>query len=194
MYRTIVTLIVMLVLPLYAAANELERMTVDYFELLDYENYEAVARMHDSEDLKAVREAFAFLKEAPDEFRLQLYERMFGAWASQASVDKLSDAEFFAGFLATSAAVVRRANVSGMRAEYLGQVDEGSELAHVVVRTYAEGPGGEYSEVSVDTYVKRDGQWRLKLSSDFDNTIQRYKAAYARYQQRAARREAAQQE
>jgi len=194
MYRITVTLLALLALPLPAVANELERMTVDYFELLDYENYEAVARMHDPEDLKAVREAFAFLSEAPDEFRLPLYERMFGAWASQASVDKLSDAEFFAGFLVTSAAVVRRSNVRNMRAEYLGQVDEGSDVAHVVVRTSAEGPGGEYSEVSVDTYVKRDGQWRLKLDSDFDNTIQRYKAAYARYQQRAARREAAQQE
>ena len=100
----------------------------------------------------------------------------------------------FAGFLVTSADVARRSNVSNMRAEYLGQVDEGSDLAHVVVRTSAEGPGGEYSAVSVDTYVKRDGQWRLKLSSDFDATIQRYRAAYARYQQRAARREAAQQE
>ena len=194
MYRVTAVLLVMLPLSLPVAANELERMTVDYFELLDYENYEAVARMHDPEDLKAVREAFAFLNDAPDEFRLPLYERMFGAWASQESVEKLSDAEFFAGFLMTSAAVVRRSNVRNMRAEYLGQVDEGSELAHVVVRTSAEGPGGEYSEVSVDTYVKRDGQWRLKLSGDFDNTIQRYRAAYARYQQRAARRDAAQQE
>lgn len=194
MNRVTVMLTLLLILPSFATANELERMTVDYFELLDYENYEAVARMHDPEDLKAVREAFAFLNDAPDEFRLPLYERMFGAWASQASVEKLSDAEFFAGFLVTSASVARRSNVSNMRAEYLGQVDEGSDLAHVVVRTSAEGPGGEYSAVSVDTYVKRDGQWRLKLSSDFDATIQRYRAAYARYQQRAARREAAQQE
>lgn len=170
-----------------AAANELERLTLAYFDLLEYQEYDAIARTYDPEDLKAVRQAFAFLDDAPDGFRQPLYERMFGAWASQATVDKLTDAEFFAGFLSNSRAAVQRSRVTALRAEYLGHVNEDDETAHVVVRTIAEAGDEQYSEVSVDTYVRRDGKWRLKLSSDFDNTIRRYEAAYARYQQRASR-------
>ena len=169
MLRAIVAILILGCLAAPACADDIERVVVQYFDAMEYEDYDAAARLFDGGDIKEFRALFAFMKDADINARQQIYERMFGPWASQESVEKMSDSEFFASIFAF--AMQQSLGRSGVRianAEYLGHVKEGDDLAHAVTRITVAAGENEATSLDVTSLVRRNGAWRMKVSSDIE--------------------------
>lgn len=152
-----------------ARADDIERVVLQYFDAMEYEDYDAAARLFDANDIKEFRALFGFMKDADVNARQQIYERMFGPWASQESVEKMSDTEFFASIFGF--AMQQSMGRSGVRianAEYLGHVSEGDDMAHAITRVTVAVGDNEATSLDVTSLVRNNGAWRMKVSGDIE--------------------------
>lgn len=176
MFRTIAVCLSLLLLSGPALSDDIERVMMQYFDAMEYEDYDAAARLFDPEDIKVFRESFSFLAELSVNQQQAVYEQMIGPWATQESVEKMSDEEFFASVFGFS---MRQAmgQVQITRADYLGSVLEGEELAHAVSRISVAVGDFEVTEMDVTTLARRNGAWRMKVSGDVERIAGQVKRA-----------------
>ena len=169
MLRAIAIVLMLMCLALPGHADEVERVVLQYFDAMEYEDYDAAARLFDANDIKEFRALFAFMKDADVNARQQIYERMFGPWASQDSVEKMSDTEFFASvFGFAMQQTFGRTGLSITSAEYLGHVTEGDDLAHAVTRVTVAVGNNDATSLDVTSLVRRNGAWRMQVSGDME--------------------------
>jgi hypothetical protein len=94
---------------------------------------------------------------------------LFGTGTTAAEVAKMSDAEFFAGF-------IRRATgglgVSLSGQQILGAVPEGEDRVHLVTRTRAETMGMRVTGMEVVTLNRTPQGWRLAMSGEMEGMAQ----------------------
>ena len=161
-----------------ARADDIERVVLQYFDAMEYEDYDAAARLFDANDIKEFRALFGFMKDADVNARQQIYERMFGPWASQESVEKMSDTEFFASIFGV--AMQQSLGRSGVRiasAEYLGHVSEGDDMAHAITRVTVAVGDNEATSLDVTSLVRNNGAWRMKVSGDIEQVAAAVRSA-----------------
>ncbi len=169
MLRVAATVLMLLCLSAPVRADEVERVVLQYFDAMEYEDYDAAARLFDANDIKEFRALFAFMKDADVNARQQIYERMFGPWASQDSVEKMSDTEFFASvFGFTMQQSFGRTGLRIIESEYLGHVTEGDDMAHAVTRITVAVGNNEATSLDVTSLVQRNGAWRMQVSGDIE--------------------------
>ena len=169
MLRIVASVLALIVLVSPAGADDVERVLLQYFDAMEYEDYDAAARLFDANDIKEFRAQFAFMKDADVNARQQIYERMFGPWASQESVEKMSDTEFFASIFGfTMQQSLGRRGMRIAKAEYLGHVSEGDDTAHAVTRITIAVGDNEASSLDVTSLVRRNGAWRMQVSPDIE--------------------------
>ncbi len=169
MLRLLATGMLLMCLASPVSADDVERVVLQYFDAMEYEDYDAAARLFDPDDIREFRGLFAFMEDADVNARQQIYERMFGPWASQESVAKMSDTEFFASVFGF--AMQQSFGRSGLQiagAEYLGHVPEGDDTAHAVTRIRVAAGNNEITSLDVTTLVRRNGAWRMKVSGDIE--------------------------
>lgn len=104
---------------------------------------------------------------SPDS-RSALLARMFGDTTRFEELSTLAPAELMKRTLQHREAAARRVKVSSTASEVVGAVKEG-ERVHVLVRERS-GPlqpsGVGVTITVVQSYVKRDGKWRMELGGD----------------------------
>ena len=169
MLRATAAVLILICLASPAGADDVERVVMQYFDAMEYADYDAAARLFDADGNKDFRALFAFMKDADVDARQQIYERMFGPWASQESVEKMSDTEFFGSIFGF--AMEQRLGRSGVRitnAEYLGHVAEGDDMAHAVTRVTVAVGNSEVTSLDVTSLVRRNGAWRMQVSGDIE--------------------------
>lgn len=121
----------------------------------------------DPQALRGFREMFVPLLQEPTGDAMAA--GLFGAGTTAAEVAKMSDAEFFAGF-------VRKA-IGGLGAslngqQILGAVPEGEDRVHLVARTRAETMGVRITGMEVVTLNRTPQGWRLAMSGEMEGMAQ----------------------
>lgn len=95
----------------------------------------------------------------------------FGGGRTAAEVAKMSDAEFFAGFI-RSVAGGMGGMVSLGEQQVLGAVPEGENRTHLVVRAHAEAMGLRITQMEVVTLNRTPQGWRLAMSGEMEGLAQ----------------------
>ncbi len=169
MYKAALALILMAFVACSVRADEIETVVSQYLDAMQYEDYDAAARLFDGEGVKEFRQSMAFMGDVEVNRRQEVYEQMFGPWASQESVEKMSDAEFFASvFDFAMRQSIGRAGLTISNSEYLGFVPEGESIAHAVTRVTIAVAGMELTSMDVKSLVRRNGSWKLQVSQDIE--------------------------
>lgn len=179
MIRAIVVCFSLLFVALPASADDVERVILQYFDAMEYEDYDAAARLFDPEDIKRFRDSFAFMSELSVNQQQSVYEQMIGPWATQESVEKMSDEEFFASIFGFAMRQTM-GQVQITSAEYLGTVMEGDELAHAVTRIGVSVGNLEITDMDVTSLARRNGAWKMKVSGDVERVAEQLKAMFGR--------------
>ena len=179
MFRAIAVCLSLLLMSAPAKSDDIERVMLQYFDAMEYADYDAAARLFDPSDIKVFRESFAFMAELPVEQQQAVYEQMIGPWASQESVEKMSDEEFFASIFGFA---MRQAmgQVEITEADYLGSVMEGDATAHAVTRISVAVGDYAVTEMDVTTLARVNGAWRMKVSGDVGRVADMIKRSLGR--------------
>lgn len=153
----------------------------DYFNVLKQKNYTAAVKYFDPMALDDFRQTMSFIYEIPAEAKQEFFQVFFGPGANQESILKLSDTEFFASFLRAVMAQAEAAgkiNIKGM--EILGEVMEGSDIAHIVTRNRAS-VGEIYMEsMEVVSFKRKGNEWKLLMSGKIKGMANQLRATFSR--------------
>ena len=151
----------------------------EFFGLLESEDYTAAAQLFDPSELRELRELLRFVYENVENPNDELIKALFGANSTAESVSKLTDAEFFASFLALTMGEMKKSVSFGLSGvETLGHVTEGPDLAHVVTRFNLDMSEGGVSMIDVVSLRKVSGEWRILMQADMKAMANQIRAAY----------------
>ena len=154
---------------------------VKYIDALKRKDYEAVAAMYLPAALADFRKTMSFVTQFPEDEQDGFYASFFGPDADKESVAKLSDAQFFARFLAARGLEAgAQDGVAPGDAKVLGEVAEGANVAHVVTRSKGKVGEADIEQLQVLSFTKSNGAWRAMLSGELKAIPQQLRAALGR--------------
>ncbi|MDJ0913898.1 MAG: hypothetical protein QNI95_10030 [Desulfobacterales bacterium] len=166
-----------------AYAKSASDTAIDYFNVLKQKNYRSAAAFFDPHALESFRQMMGFINEMPAESQQAFFPAFFGSGANKESVSKLSNAEFFASFLRAMMAQAEAAgglNFDGM--EVLGEVKEGANVAHVVMRNRVSVGEIEIEAMEVVSFKKVGKDWKALLSGKMKGLANQLRTAFNRRQ------------
>ena len=136
-----------------------------YFDVLKRKDYSTAATYLHPDALAEFREMMGFLSEIPPDARASVYSQLFGPDATVDSVASLSDTEYFAAFFAAVMSLAEAAGEVDFGAmEILGEVTEGEDTVHLVIRNRASVGEIEVEGLEVVSLRKYEGDWKALLS------------------------------
>ncbi len=154
--------------------------TEAFFKQLQKGDFDAAAAFFDPSALTEFRHSLGVIDTAPPVAQQQFREAFFGAGATAQSIAALSDMEFFASFLRAALAQAEaqgRVNFDGM--EVLGEVMEGSDVAHVLTRNRLMVGDVEVEGMEVVSCKKRGDEWKLLVSTQMKSLANQIRSALA---------------
>ena len=150
-----------------------------YFGALQNGDFTETASYFDPAALKSFREAMGFMSELPADAKTQFFSMFFGEGATEEAIADLSDSAFFAKFFG---AVMAQAQAAGGinfdNMEVLGQVMEGTDVAHVVTRNKVSVGEIEMESMEVVSVKQTSGAWRLLLSAEMKGLAAQLRAGF----------------
>ena len=151
-----------------------------YFGTMKEKKFDELSAYFAPSALKNFREMMGFLNELPVEEAAEPLTMFFGEGATAESVQEMSDAEFFGGFMNF---VMGRAEMAGglnfEKIEVLGEVAEGEDLMHVVTRNKISVGEIEVESMEVMSFKKEDGKWRAVLQGEMKGLAEQLRSAFA---------------
>jgi len=166
-----------------AYAQTASDAAVKYYDTLKRKDYEAVAAMYLPAALAEFRKSMGFVNQFPEDEQDGFYATFFGTDAGKESIAKLSDAQFFAKFLAAQASGLEAGTEEGLKlgdGKVVGEVAEGANVAHVVTRSKGKVGDADIESLRVLSFTKSNGAWRAMLSGDLKAIPQQLRAALGR--------------
>ena len=146
-------------------ADTASQAASDYFNVLKQKDYERAANYFDPVALAEFRQMMDFIYEVPDEVQQKVFTTFFGPGASKESINKMSDALYFAAFLRAIMAQAEKAgSIDFEKMEILGEVMEGEHVAHVVTRNRVKVGQIEVEAMEVVSFRKDGKQWKALMS------------------------------
>ncbi len=101
----------------------------------------------------------------PKEEAKQFYLTFFGEHASEETVSKMSDLDFFSQFLSfTTKQVEAAGEISFHKLEILGEIPVGDTIMHVLTRSNISVGDIEVESMEVISFRKIEGEWKALLS------------------------------
>lgn len=148
-----------------ANAKSASEAAKEYYTLLKQKNYRAVAGYYDPDALREFRQMMSFEHELPAEQRKAYFHTFFSPAQTDESVSKLSNSEYYASFLRGVLTSERfRDAVKVDNLEILGEVMEGKDIAHVVVRNRLSVGGNDIESIEVMTFKNNGSDWKVQMS------------------------------
>ena len=160
-------------------AQEATDVVASYFGALQAGDYDKTASYFDPQALKTFRETMGFMTDLPVEAKEQFFTMFFGPGTTEEAIAALSDSGFFAKFFGavmTQAEAAGGINFGAM--EVLGQVMEGSDVAHVVTRNRVSVGQIEVEAMEVVSAKQTAGVWRLLLSAEMKGLADQLRAGF----------------
>jgi len=151
-----------------------------YFDALQKGDFEETASYFDPAALKTFRETMGFMSELPSDAKTQFFSMFFGEGTTEDVIAELTDSDFFAKFFG---AVMAQAQAAGGinfdNMEVLGQVLEGTDVAHVVTRNKVTMGEIEMESMEVVSARQTNGGWKLLLSAEMKGLAAQLRAGFA---------------
>lgn len=158
-------------LPAFAAAltpdMPPEAVAAEAYARMQAGDWVGASGTFDPQALRGFREMFVPLLQEPTGDAMAA--GLFGAGTTAAEVAKMSDAEFFAGFVRKA---IGGLGVSLNGQQILGAVPEGENRVHLVARTHAETMGVRITGMEVVTLNRTPQGWRLAMSGEMEGMAQ----------------------
>jgi len=137
----------------------------DYFNLLKQQHYNAVAGYYDPATLAEFRQLMNFQNEMPAEKRQAYFQTFFSPALTEESAAKLSDSDFFASFLRGVLSTEKLGDALRLdNLGIIGEVMEGEDVAHVVVRNRLSVGETDIESIEVITFKKTGDEWKVQMS------------------------------
>ena len=146
-----------------------ETVAVEAYARMRAGDWAAAAEAFDPAALRGFRGMFVPLLEGQGGDGLAA--AFFGTGKTAAEVAKMSDAEFFAGFIRSVASGLG-GMVSLGEQQILGAVPEGADRTHLVVRAHADAMGMRITQMEVVTLNRTPQGWRLAMSGEMEGLAQ----------------------
>jgi hypothetical protein len=152
--------------------------TAAFYEQLRKGDFEAAAGYFDPPALTEFRQSLNIINDAPPVAQAQFRQAFFGEGATAESIAKLSDADFFSSFLRTALAQAKALGKANFdKIDILGEVMEGPDVAHVVVRNRVSVGEMEVEGMEVVSCKKRGDEWKLLVSTQMQGLANQLRAA-----------------
>lgn len=132
-----------------------------YFSLLERQQWREASKLYDPEMLRDFRERMSFVKDFPERDRVEIYGKLFGIGFDDASFTKLTDADFFAAILRFAMMPAISSEVTFKNLTTLGEVSEGDDVRHVVIRNKGSVGEIEIEMIEVVSCKNTTQGWRL---------------------------------
>lgn len=174
-------LIIFALLPVTGLAKNAPETAADYYEALKVKDYKTAAEFFDPAALKEFREMMGFLLTLPEQTTQPVNEAFFGPGATNETIAKLSDLDYFSTFLRsimTQAEAVGALNFDGM--EILGEVSEGKDVSHVVTRNKVTAGEIHIEAMEIISLKKRGKVWKVMLSGKLKGIANQLRTALNR--------------
>jgi hypothetical protein len=158
------------------SASDAARNLLDAMKRKDYA---AASAMYSPQALAEFRGMMGFLSEFPEEVEAGLYGGLFGPEVTPETIAKMSDTEYFAGFLTAVFSNIEDRIQAGIEfgdLQVLGEVAEGPNVAHVVTRTRAKVGEIEVEAMEVVSFTKASGAWQALMSGEIKGIPQQLRA------------------
>ena len=168
-----------LVSNLALAETSAERAKI-YFSDIENGRYAAAVGHFDPVELKEFRKTMEFYKEIPPQAQAQFVQTFYGASQTIESLGKASDVEFFTGlfnFIMGQADAAGGLSFDGL--EILGEVMEGKNVSHLVIRNRVSVGEIEMEAMEVISLQKVGKEWRVLMSGKIKGLPQQLEAAFA---------------
>lgn len=163
----------------YNASADPNDVAMQFFQNLQEDNYSAAAGLFDPAELGSFRDLMRFIYENTEDSNDELLAAFFGEGATGESVAGLSDADFFASFLALVMNETKKKMPMGFSGvEALGFVSEDPDKAHVVTRFNLDLNDSAISMVDVVSVRRVDGDWKILMQADMKALANQLKAMY----------------
>lgn len=147
-----------------------------FFNLLVEGKYQELSQSYSKASLTEFRTAMSFMDSIPAEMKTGFFTNFFSGEVKEEDLKKLSDADYFAKFLA---AIMDRAKLSsGMtfkKIDVLGGVKEGDKV-HMVTVSHIVVQGEEDEAKEVQTFVKEGELYKAIISEDMMSMAKQFKA------------------
>jgi hypothetical protein len=144
-----------------------EAVAAEAYARMQAGDWVGASETFDPQALRGFREMFAPLLQEPTGDAMAA--GLFGAGTTAAELAKMSDAEFFAGFVRKTTGGL---GVSLSGQQILGAVPEGDSRVHLVTRTRAEAMGVRMTGMEVVTLNRTPQGWRLAMSGEMEGMAQ----------------------
>lgn len=158
-------------------AQSAEEVARQYWELLADGKFAESCKLFDPQAIKDFREMMRFYEMAPEDEINPFLATYFGEDATQESVKKLSDLEFFQSFMANSMSALG-ATASFKQMEVLGSVAEGADTSHVLTRMTIEVNELEVEQVQVVSLHKNGESWGILLEGKMKGMAKQFQKIF----------------
>lgn len=154
-----------LIFPMAASAKYASQVAASYYNALKVSDYKAAASFYDRGALKEFRQMMSFIDDLPPKTSASVYQQLFGAKATKASVGQMNNVDYFAAFLE---AIMTRAQaqspISFDNLQIIGEVNEGASKVHVVTRNKVSAGQLKVEAMEVISLKKNGKRWRILMS------------------------------
>ncbi len=154
-----------------------EEISKSYFELLQKNNWDEIAKLYDAQTLKEFRKMMSFLQDIDNnEACDQVRQVFFGPTVTKEAITKMTDQQFFFNLLQ---GIMKQAAQAGTlsfeKVDILGSIKEGEDVVHVVTRNYIGVGEMKMENMEVISYKKAGESWKILLSGKIKGMAQRIK-------------------
>ncbi|MDH3576102.1 MAG: tetratricopeptide repeat protein, partial [Desulfobacteraceae bacterium] len=176
MKKVLVFIICFLLTTSLAWAETPESISKSYFEFVKHQKWDEISGLYDPVALRDFREMMSFLIEVPDEKSSVVLARFFGPGTTKASLKAMSDASFFSSFLkSTMSMAVQLGQLDFKKIDVLGSVPEGTNLRHVVARTFTGMGEMSMEQMNVISFKKTNEGWKMLMQAKMKGMAQQLK-------------------
>ena len=176
MKKVLVFIICFLLTTSLAWAETPESISKSYFEFVKHQQWDEISGLYDPVALRDFREMMSFLIEVPDEKSSVVLARFFGPGTTKASLKAMSDASFFSSFLkSTMSMAVQLGQLDFKKIDVLGSVPEGTNLRHVVARTFTGMGEMSMEQMNVISFKKTNEGWKMLMQAKMKGMAQQLK-------------------
>ncbi|WP_460103597.1 hypothetical protein [Sessilibacter sp. MAH4] len=142
-----------------------------YFQAYSSQDFTALASHLLPDDLAYFRELMAFTEHLSPEIRSEFYQTLYGPGITAENISKLSNSEYFASFMnavfSLDPSLQEALDISAP--QLIGEIQETSDLTHVLVRHQIEFDGIKYEEMEVVSLRRVGDDWLILLNGEFEN-------------------------
>jgi len=178
-------LALLLLFPFTSYAASPEEQTNLFYQYVDTSQWNKIADMLDNSALHEFKaKMLPLLNHEATNGRNGLLKRTFGKNAKFEDAQNATDQVFFVNVISNVAGMIRNSGIKNTHTTIIGEVMEGDDVMHVLVRERYKLGDMEITNIEVLSYKQLNGSWAMLLSGKIRGLVQTLQTSMYQLRQR----------